>query len=268
MTDASADWHLKLFGKSVLKQAKWREIDALLPPLSGSRGLDLGADNGVLSHLLRRKGGDWCSADMDARAVGAIRGLVGRRVIQIDGRTLPFGRGLFDVVVVADMLEHVEDDAGLVEELGRVLRPGGRLIVNVPHLKRFAALRPLRLALGLTDSWHGHVRPGYTLERLRRLLDGSFEIVAHRTYNRFFSELLDISLNYVYSRGIRSGGAGGLKGTVVTGEEMSRHDRAFRWFSRLYPFMRLMVMLDLLVRPSRGYSLVVAAVRKGRAVGR
>lgn len=265
MTDTPADWHLKLFDKSVLKQAKWREIDALLPDLSTIRGLDLGADNGVISHLLRRKGGEWCSADMDARAVGAIRSLVGGRVTQIDGRTLPFGQALFDIVVIVDMLEHVEDDAALVRELGRVLRPGGRLIVNVPHLKRFASLRPLRLALGLTDAWHGHARPGYTLERLRRLLGGPFEIIAHRTYNRFFSELLDISLNYAYSRGLEGGGSEGLKGTVVTGKEMGRHERAFRWYSRLYPLTRLMVMLDGIVRPTRGYCLVVSAVRKGRA---
>ena len=54
-------------------------------------------------------------------------------------------------------------------ELARVTRPGGRLVVNTPHLKR-TLLRRLRHALGQTDEKHGHLRPGYTPERLRELL--------------------------------------------------------------------------------------------------
>ncbi len=262
MNEASLEWHLKLFRKSVAKQAKWREISVMLADVDGKRGLDLGADNGLISHLLRQKGGCWCSADLDPDAVESIRGIVAGDVYLVNGGNLPFDDGRFDIVVVIDMLEHVEDDEALVRELARVLVPGGRLIVNVPHAKPRALLRPLRLALGLTDAWHGHVRPGYTLRGLRALLEPSFEIVSHRTYNRFFSELLDIALNHAYLRKNRSRSSRSSKGTIVTEADMARQERAFRLYARLYPFMRLFASLDLLARPFRGYSLILSARKR------
>ena len=63
MVAAQKSWHLKLFSKSVAKQAKWRAIQSMLRQTDEIRGLDLGADNGVISYLLRKRGGIWASAD-------------------------------------------------------------------------------------------------------------------------------------------------------------------------------------------------------------
>lgn len=261
MRDHDTPQPLRLFAKSVLKQAKWRQIDSLVGETAGKRALDLGADNGVISHLLREKGGSWASADLDPTAVVEIRALVESDVHLTDGQSLPFADATFDLVVIIDMLEHMTDDNTLVDEIHRVLRPGGRLIVNVPHVKRFSALRRLRLVLGLTDEWHGHVRPGYTRRELERLLADRFAIRTQRTYNRFFSELLDIALNYAYTR--KSGGnePETAKGTVVTGQDVAKHDKLFRLYSFLYPFMRCFTMLDHLAAPVAGYSLIIAADR-------
>lgn len=261
MNVAPVDWHLKLFRKSVAKQAKWRRISAFLGDVSGRRGLDLGADNGVISYLLRQKGGQWCSGDLDPHAVESIRSVVADNVYQIHEHSLPFPDGHFDIVVVIDLLEHVRDDQALIGEIARVLCPGGRVIINVPHAKRWALLRPLRLALGLTDAWHGHVRPGYTLASLERLTTPGFTTEAHCTYSRFFSELLDIALNYAYVRKSRSAATQTGKGTIVTGQDIDKHAKAFRLYSRLYPLMRLFAMLDMVVRPFNGYMMIVSAVK-------
>lgn len=261
MSVAPVEWHLKLFRKSVAKQAKWREISALLGDLTGRRGLDLGSDNGIISVLLREQGGHWCSADLDPNAVESIRCLVTDNVYQLNEHSLPFPDGHFDIVVVIDMLEHVQDDEALIQEIARILRPGGQVVLNVPHAKRGALLRSLRLALGLTDAWHGHVRPGYTLASLQQLLASRFEITNLRTYNRFFSELLDIALNSAYLRRSRSSSRQSAKGTVVTKNDMDRHIKEFRLYSRFYPLMRLFVMLDLFASPFSGYSLIVSACK-------
>lgn len=254
---------LKLFEKSVAKQAKWRALNRLLAPASVRNGLDLGSDNGVISYLLRARGGCWHSADIDEAAVAAIRSMVGERVCRIDPPRLPFPDAAFDTVVVLDLLEHVHDDHGLARELARVLEPGGRLIVNVPHVKPLATLRPLRLALGLTDAWHGHVRPGYTLPQLRALLEPWFVIRRHITYGRFFSELLDILLNFAYRRTQRSGPAAGTqKGTIVTARDLAALHRSFRTYARVYPLLRAWAALDGLVWPTRGYYLALLATRR------
>ena len=58
---ADSEWALALFRRSVLKQRKLAEITAMLGPTAGLRCLDLGSDNGIVSLLLRRGGGDWAS---------------------------------------------------------------------------------------------------------------------------------------------------------------------------------------------------------------
>jgi SAM-dependent methyltransferase len=249
-------WALALFRRSVLKQRKHAEIAAALGPTDGLRCLDLGADNGVVSLLLRRAGGRWASADLTEEAVGSIRGLVQTDVHRTDGVRLPFGDAEFDRVVVVDMLEHVADDAAFAAELARVTRAGGRLVVNTPHLKR-TALRRLRHALGQTDEAHGHRRPGYTADGLRTLLAPAFEIEAHHTYSRFFSELVDTGINAsLAALGKRSS----AKGMVVTADDVGRHRKLLRAYGAVYPAVWLLSRLDALV-PASGYMLIATARR-------
>src|SRR6185295_188165 len=179
---ADPEWALALFRRSVLKQRKLAEITAVLGPTAGLRCLDLGSDNGVVSLLLRRGGGDWASADMTVESVVSIRELVGADVHRVAGGRLPFRDAEFDRVVVVDMLEHVDDDRAFVLELARILKPGGRLVVNTPHLMD-TRLRRIRHRLGQTDERHGHVRPGYTAEALAALLEPRFALDGHRTYS-------------------------------------------------------------------------------------
>lgn len=244
-------WPVLLFRRSPLKQRKLAEIVRLLGETGGERCLDLGSDNGVISLLLRRRGGSWASADMTEQAVAAIRELVGSDVHLSDGRTLPFADGEFDRVVVVDMLEHVADEAAFAGELARVLRPGGTLIVNTPHLKR-TLLRRARHALGQTDEKHGHLRPGYRAPDLARLFAGRFVLETARSYSRFFSEAVDTAINWGVER---LGKRGSAKGVVVTGGDLARHRRLFRAYSLVYPLLWALTRLDALV-PASGYMLI------------
>jgi SAM-dependent methyltransferase len=252
------EWAVRLFNRSVLKQRKLKELQRLLGPTAGLRCLDLGSDNGVVSLLLRRGGGEWASGDLTAEAVSSIRELVQSDVHQVTGDRLPFGDAAFDRVAVVDMLEHVPDEGAFAAELARVTRPGGTVVVNTPHLKH-TALRRLRHALGQTDEAHGHLRPGYTPERLARLLAAEgFRLQSHRTYSRFFSELVDTAINAALAR---LGKKGSAKGMVVTGGDVARHRRLFRAYSLLYPFVWVMARLDALLPWTSGYMLVASATR-------
>ena len=258
---ASEEWAVALFRRSALKQRKLAEITRMLGPTGGRRCLDLGSDNGVISLMLRRGGGRWASADLTEEAVVSIRELVASDVHLVSGDRLPFADGEFDCVAVVDMLEHVRDEHAFVSELGRILRPGGRLVVNTPHL-RHTALRRLRDYVGLTDAKHGHLRPGYTADGLRRLLEGSgsFSWDAHRTYSRAFSEAVDLALNWGVAR---LGKGHSAKGMVVTGRDMARHRNAFRAYSVIYPAVKAFSSLDALIPRAAGYMLVAAATRLG-----
>jgi SAM-dependent methyltransferase len=252
-------WALRLFEKSILKQAKFRALVRYAGDTADRDCLDLGSDNGVISYLLRARGGRWTSADLSPKAVASIRSLVGSNVHQVDGVTMPFGDASFDLVVVIDMLEHVRDDARCVAELRRILRPGGELIVNTPHSKPRSLLRRLRNRLGLTDEWHGHVRPGYTLESLRALLGQRFAIAEATTYSKAFSESLDIALNAFHLRRNGADDVDRSKGTVMTAAELERSARQFRMLGRLYPLLWGWSRLDRLWVGASGYYLIVRA---------
>ena len=156
------DWAVALFRRSVLKQRKLAEMarDARAhrrpalprPRLRQRRRQPAAARARRLLGLGRPDGGSRRprSARWSARTSTSSR-----------GDRLPFADASFDRVAVVDMLEHVPDEAAFARELARVTRPGGRLVVNTPHLKR-TLLRRLRHALGQTDEKHGHLRPGYT----------------------------------------------------------------------------------------------------------
>jgi SAM-dependent methyltransferase len=253
------DRALALFRKSVLKQAKYQQISALLEDPRELANLDLGGDNGVLSFLLRQKGGTWSSGDLDEKTVGSIRSLVGDRVYRLDGSTLPFPDDSLDQIVVIDYLEHVQEDKAAVREFRRVLKQGGILIINVPRPKPGSPLTRIREALGLTDEWHGHVRPGYTESELETLLGPSFQLEMVRTYSRSFSEAIDTGLNGVYERLKGKGKDSSRKGTVITGYEMQSHRRAFRLMALLHPILWAISKLDVLLVGQPGYKLVARA---------
>ncbi len=257
----SEPWSLRLYRRSVLKRRKLHELTRALGETEGFRCLDLGSDNGVVSLVLRRRGGSWASADLTEEATQAIRGLVGDDVHLIDAASLPFREGEFDRVVVVDMLEHVKDEAAFVSELIRITRPGGRLIVNTPHLKQ-TALRRFRHAIGQTDEKHGHLRAGYTAVRLEELLGTDFALESHRTYSRFFSETVDAAINWGVGR---LGKRGSAKGMVVTGGDVSKHRRLFAAYSLIYPLCWAWSQLDALLPWTSGYMLIATATRRSDA---
>ncbi len=84
-----------------------------------------------------------------------------------DAGHLPFPDGHFDVVIAAEVLEHIPEDAAAIAELRRVLRPGGLMAVTVPRWW------PERVCWALSREYHsvpgGHVRIYRRRELARRL---------------------------------------------------------------------------------------------------
>ena len=231
----------------------------MLGPTEGLRCLDLGSDNGVVSLLLRERGGSWASGDLTEEAVGSIRSLVGEDVHLVRGDRLPFPDASFDRVAVVDMLEHVPDDAVLRrraragDEAGRPPRASTRLTSSRPCCGGCVtpSARPTRST--------GTSGPATRHELLRDLLGPAFAVERHRTYSRFFSEAVDTALNWGMER---LGKKSSAKGMVVTGDDLARHREDLPRLLRLvYPFVWAVTRLDALV-PASGYMLIASARRR------
>jgi demethylmenaquinone methyltransferase/2-methoxy-6-polyprenyl-1,4-benzoquinol methylase len=116
---------------SLGQDRRWRRVvlDAV-DPRPGERVLDLAAGTGTSSQPFRDRGAVVVPCDF---SVGMLR--VGKRALpQLsfvagDATRLPFGDDTFDAVTISFGLRNVVDpDAGL-EEMRRVTKPGGRLVV-------------------------------------------------------------------------------------------------------------------------------------------
>jgi SAM-dependent methyltransferase len=109
----------------------------LLDALTGVRGvtLDAGCGTGGLLARLRTERPDLWSVGLEwsGRAAARASAKSGAVVVRGSVNSLPFGDACFDAVVSADVLCHrAVDPAPALAELRRVLRPGGRLVVNMP----------------------------------------------------------------------------------------------------------------------------------------
>lgn len=93
--------------------------------------------------------------------------------------TIPYESGMFDAVLIVDVLEHVPDPAATIAEIARVLAPGGRLVAFVPIEGEKRSLYHLyRSLLGddlYVETKH-HVN-AFTYNEVSRLLADRFTVV-------------------------------------------------------------------------------------------
>jgi 2-polyprenyl-3-methyl-5-hydroxy-6-metoxy-1,4-benzoquinol methylase len=130
------------------RERYWRTLGYIEPLLTQphARVLDIGS--GQFALLCRHLFDARCDvADIDSRHVEVLR-RSGIGFQQVDlFRGAPVGREAYDLVVLAEVIEHVPRPPYLVfGELRACLRPGGRLLVTTPNLYRLRNV--VRLALG------------------------------------------------------------------------------------------------------------------------
>ena len=76
----------------------------------------------------------------------------------------PFEDNSFDTIVTFQVIEHVKDDEGFIQEIHRVLRPGGKALITTPNIKMTLSRNP----------WHERE---YTGDQLKSMCQKYFKEV-------------------------------------------------------------------------------------------
>lgn len=120
----------------------------LLPPRA-RRILDLGAGDAVVSAALAQATGARLGVSLDIGTPPPLcdrPGPISLVTARLPG-PLPFADGAFDVVVALEVIEHLLDPDALLDEMVRVLAPGGALILSTPRLDSFLVIGTLLLGV-------------------------------------------------------------------------------------------------------------------------
>lgn len=262
---SSEAWQVRLFEKSLMKKEKVGLLRRKVE-FAGRRIVDLGCAQGTVSYQLKKNGGDWIHADIDLANLQSSRPLLEKNLVRIEPASLPFRNRCCDVVLALDFLEHVENDGQVVREAHRILGESGRIVVSTPISGPFFLLNRIKRRIGLNPEIFGHKREGYSLDKLNSMLEeNGFRVETSLTYAKFFVELFETALNYLYVRKNRKGSPVLRTGAISpsSASDIERNRRLFGLYARIvYPVVHLVSRLDRILFFKTGYATLVIGRKK------
>ena len=219
---------------------RWGRAARLLQAPAGARVLDVGCAFGFGTARLKRR---YRAVGVDAsfsllhRARGPVRGTLALARAE----RLPFANAAFDAVVCLEVLEHVQAEAPVLDEIRRVLKPRGELVLSVPNLgllanwdsiNVFGRLTGRELSLPLGEPPSGSSR--------------------HRHYRRH--DLEQLLTGFVVNRVVFSGSGLAEVANLVL---LAAGSRAYTGLQYLY--FALAALDDQVLTGRRGYNIMLHA---------
>lgn len=162
--------------------------------VSGKRVLDVGCGEGRFCRMLGERGADTVGVDPTERFI--------QRCIELDsvgeyltasGEDLPFADATFDLVVSYLVLIDIPDFRAAIQEMARVLKPGGRLVMS--NLQSFATTRDRPWIRNEAGEKLYFAMDNYNEERGERVEWAGISIVNfHRPMHMYMNAFIDAGL--------------------------------------------------------------------------
>jgi 2-polyprenyl-6-hydroxyphenyl methylase/3-demethylubiquinone-9 3-methyltransferase len=161
-----------------MNRFRYRYFRRVLDAPKGLKLLDVGCGGGFLAEAFADDGADVYGLDLSTSAVRAARehatrGGLHLRVVSGRAESLPFASGIFDAVLLVDVLEHLEDFLQALAESSRVLKSGGLLLYETANrtlLSRVGAIwvmeHILRKIPVHSHDWKMFIRPAELVDAL------------------------------------------------------------------------------------------------------
>ena len=231
--------------------ARWDRAIAALPFRQG-RVLDVGCAFGFTTKLLARKGYLTVGVDNSSRYIArAKRRHPQGEYLLSTAEQLPLPDASFDAVFLLDVLEHVSGQSSVLCEIQRVLKPGGTLIISVPHRSLMDWLDSLNLYASLVRATHHGLFPQeiaqtgvhrhYAVDQLLALLGTEFKLERMSCTGLGIAELVNLPLLL-----------------------LCRYIFAWEWLYQLlqYVYFAVYLLEDLLPLDQVGYHLMLVTTKR------
>ncbi|GAA6526721.1 class I SAM-dependent methyltransferase [Intrasporangium sp. DVR] len=198
---------------SMLAQDSIRELRRWLP-LEGATVLDVGGGPGYFADSFLAAGARYAGLDPDVGELTA-RGRAGVNTVRASGLELPVATASVDLAYSSNVLEHVPSPERMAEEMVRVTRSGGTIVISwTPWL----------------SPWGGHETSPWHYLGGRRAANRYARIHGRRPKNDFGSSLYACSI----SRMMRWAGGAAAEGRVDVVDVLPRYHPAWaKWVIRV-----------------------------------
>ena len=226
-----------------------REIDTLKKSgFNPSKILDAGSGFGQYSFRLARTFPQAQVIGLDLKEQIVDSG--NRLAVQFGVDNIKFEKGdllsmdhesQYDMVLNVDVLEHIEEDRKVIENIGRILKPGGLFVLTTPYFDEDHPVQSM-----FVDE---HVRPGYSRKDLEEKL------------NSAGLELRKFTITY--------GSFGGVAWRLLQKWPMSWLSGriwllplVLIYFCAAYPIAWIFMQLDMMIKNTHGGGILAVAVRR------
>lgn len=143
------------------KNNSWNQLYKYVP--EGSRVLDVGCSSGNFGHvLINEKKCEVIGLDIDAEDITRAQKVLTKAYVRNIEHDSIQDLGKFDVIVFADVLEHLLDPLTALEKVKLLLKPKGRIVFSIPNMAH-ASVRLMLLKgyfeytpIGVLDRTHLH----------------------------------------------------------------------------------------------------------------
>lgn len=261
-------WQLRMFKKSLKKKIRYGVLRKHLGEIGKNENCLLvtcGDNNGAMNYYLRELGGNWSFADLEKTCISEMSELLDQEVVLVPEDELEYPDAYFDRVVTIDVHEHLDDPEPFSQEVGRITKPGGQVICTVPNGDETKVVVKLKNAVGMTTDEYGHSRVGLTISELKDIMmRNKVEPTTTTTFSRFFTELLELTINFLYVKVLAKRGTAKVdKGQIApaTKDQLKSVKKTFKIYSMIFPIYWLISRLDALVFFTEGYVVVVEGRR-------
>ena len=144
--------------------------------------LDVGCGSGEMAQRMKARGCAVVGIELSSEKAAKARAFCDEVLIgNVESMSLPFEPASFDVIVLSNILEHLHDPGATLRRLAPLLRPTGRILVDLPNVAHWGVrLRLLRGRWDYEDAGildRTHLR-FYTRKTAREMLEQTgFEIL-------------------------------------------------------------------------------------------